>query len=164
MSYLMKRIIFAFALILLTGIAINAQQLTQAQFDDAVRRGAVDIPLSIEVQRDNCEKNFPAFHEARCLELLGRKYAHAQTPQKPDPKPITLSTEASAGVVQTEKDLAIENARHDAEVKRLTQLQAAFLTGAQVPKDYRCGWDEKQIVTCSQPKVAEAAKTTPPKQ
>lgn len=74
------------------------------------------------------------------------------------PTTIPLNPEASAGVIQTEKDLAIENARHNDEVKRLTDLQTAYLKGAGVPKDYQCKWDVSQIVTCSPSKVAEAKK------
>lgn len=63
--------------------------------------------------------------------------AQAQQP-KPEPVIYKLNPEASKAMTALFQEMATENARHEAEVKRINDLEAAMMKGAGIP---RSEWD-----------------------
>lgn len=73
--------------------------------------------------------------------LLLAAFAHAQQP-KPDVKPVTpnaeatdykLKPEAAKAMTSLFQEMQTETDRHNAEVKRISDLETAIMKGADIP-------------------------------
>lgn len=87
----------------------------------------------------------------------------AQTPTS-TPVVYRLNPEASKAFLEVEGAMQAENRRHDAEMKRLAQLQLALLLGGErgVPPEARGNClNEKEIVVCAIPAPSPAPSPVP---